>query len=109
MKIAVIGSRGITAPDLDKYITDCDEIVSGGAKGVVTYVKSEERRFFKREMKAADLMDNARSLGARRSYLRQVQGTGVGFDVRAVSSLCPPRFKARFEKKTLPLSAQIWR
>ena len=45
-------------------------------------------------------MDNARSLGARRSYLRQVQGTGVGFDVRAVSSLCPRRFGDRFEIKS---------
>ena len=34
MKIAVIGSRGITEVDLERYVTGCDEIVSGGAAGV---------------------------------------------------------------------------
>ena len=37
MKIAVIGSRGITVPDLEKYLPHkTTEIVSGGAKGVDT-------------------------------------------------------------------------
>ena len=34
MKIAVVGSRGITKVELDKYVSDCSEIVSGGALGV---------------------------------------------------------------------------
>ena len=35
MKAAVIGSRGITSVDLEKYLPkDVTEIVSGGAKGV---------------------------------------------------------------------------
>ena len=35
MKIAVVGSRGIKSVDLEKYLPkECDEIVSGGAKGV---------------------------------------------------------------------------
>ena len=34
MRIAVVGSRTITEVDIAKYISDCDEIVSGGAKGV---------------------------------------------------------------------------
>lgn len=35
MKVAVIGSRGITSVDLEKYLPkDVTEIVSGGAKGV---------------------------------------------------------------------------
>ncbi|MBR2327301.1 MAG: hypothetical protein IKA51_01630 [Clostridia bacterium] len=34
MKIAIIGSRGITAPDIEKYISYGDEIISGGAAGV---------------------------------------------------------------------------
>ncbi len=34
MKIAVVGSRDITAINLDGYLLNCDEIVSGGAKGV---------------------------------------------------------------------------
>ena len=36
MKIAVVGSRSITIPinDISIYISDADEIVSGGAAGV---------------------------------------------------------------------------
>ena len=34
MRIAVIGSRTINVSDIGKYIENCDEIVSGGAKGV---------------------------------------------------------------------------
>ena len=37
MKVAVIGSRGITIKDLEQYLPpDTTEIVSGGAKGVDT-------------------------------------------------------------------------
>ena len=36
MKIAIIGSRSIHSVDIERYITDCDEIVSGGAAGVDT-------------------------------------------------------------------------
>ena len=36
MKIAIIGSRGLTPENISAYIADCDEIVSGGAKGVDT-------------------------------------------------------------------------
>ena len=37
MKIAVIGSRGITVDDLGRYLPpDTTELVSGGAKGVDT-------------------------------------------------------------------------
>ena len=34
MKVAVIGSRNIFATDIGAYISDGDEIVSGGAVGV---------------------------------------------------------------------------
>ena len=34
MKIAVIGSRNIYIADIGRYISDCEEIVSGGAVGV---------------------------------------------------------------------------
>jgi len=34
MKLAVIGSRKISSVDMDKYISDTDEIVSGGAVGI---------------------------------------------------------------------------
>lgn len=37
MKVAVIGSRGLSVPDLERYLPDgTDEIVSGGARGVDT-------------------------------------------------------------------------
>ena len=34
MKIAVVGSRNITVENLERYLSDCTEIVSGGAIGV---------------------------------------------------------------------------
>jgi predicted Rossmann fold nucleotide-binding protein DprA/Smf involved in DNA uptake len=34
MKIAIVGSRNITEICLDDYVSECDEIVSGGARGV---------------------------------------------------------------------------
>ena len=34
MKIAIVGSRSISGIDLGKYIPECDEIVTGGAKGI---------------------------------------------------------------------------
>ncbi len=36
MKIAIVGSRNIIIEDMGKYISDCEEIVSGGAAGVDT-------------------------------------------------------------------------
>ena len=36
MKIAIIGSRNIVVNDIGKYVSQNDEIVSGGAKGVDT-------------------------------------------------------------------------
>jgi predicted Rossmann fold nucleotide-binding protein DprA/Smf involved in DNA uptake len=34
MKIAVVGSRNVTVADIGRYISEVDEIVSGGAVGV---------------------------------------------------------------------------
>ena len=37
MRVAVIGSRGLTVPDLERYLPEgVTEIVSGGARGVDT-------------------------------------------------------------------------
>lgn len=45
MKTAVIGSRGLTVPDLGKYLpTDTTEIVSGGARGVDACAREYARR-----------------------------------------------------------------
>lgn len=34
MKIAIVGSRGVTVADMGRYIAGAEEIVSGGAAGV---------------------------------------------------------------------------
>ncbi len=34
MKIAIVGSKGVTVSEIGKYLCECDEIVSGGAMGV---------------------------------------------------------------------------
>ena len=40
MRTAIIGSRGLTVSDLDKYLPDgTNEIVSGGAKGIDSCAK----------------------------------------------------------------------
>ena len=40
MKVAVIGSRGLTMDDLGKYLPEgTTEIVSGGAKGIDSYAR----------------------------------------------------------------------
>ena len=44
MKIAVVGSRSITKIDLAPYLLDCDEIVSGGVKGVDACVAEYARK-----------------------------------------------------------------
>ena len=36
MKIAIVGSRKINVTDIERYVSDCEEIVSGGARGVDT-------------------------------------------------------------------------
>lgn len=38
MKIAVVGSRNIAIEDFSDYIPKCDEIITGGAKGVDSYI-----------------------------------------------------------------------
>lgn len=41
MKTAVIGSRGLTINNLEKYLpTDTTEIISGGARGIDTCAKN---------------------------------------------------------------------
>lgn len=46
MKIAIVGSRSITDVNIENYVSDCDEIVSGGARGVdrcaAKYAKERE-------------------------------------------------------------------
>ena len=44
MKIAIVGSRSVSGIDLENYIRECDEIVSGGAKGVDACAAIDKRR-----------------------------------------------------------------
>ena len=44
MRIDVIGSRDITVTDIGRYISDVDEIVSGGARGVDSCVTEYAKR-----------------------------------------------------------------
>ena len=34
MKIAIVGSRNIDSVNMKEYLVKCDEIISGGAKGI---------------------------------------------------------------------------
>ena len=68
MKIAIIGSRGIKAVEVGKYVSEEDEIVSGGALGVDTCAENYARSYglrltvflpqYERYGKAAPLMRN---------------------------------------------------
>ena len=68
MKIAIIGSRSITVTDIGRYLSEGDEIVSGGAKGVdscaADYAKREGVKLteflpqYNRYGKAAPIMRN---------------------------------------------------
>ena len=68
MKIAVVGSRNITVSNLERYVSDGDEIVSGGAVGVdacaAEYAQSNGLRLtiftpeYKRYGKAAPIVRN---------------------------------------------------
>ena len=44
MKIAIVGSRNVTVNNIEKYISGCDEIVSGGAAGVDTCAAEYARK-----------------------------------------------------------------
>ena len=68
MKIAVIGSRNLAPTDIGRYISSCEEIVTGGAVGVDTcaeeYAKKNKIRFtvfypdYKRYGRAAPILRN---------------------------------------------------
>ena len=44
MRIAIVGSRSITVEHIEKYVSSCDEIVSGGARGVDACAADYARR-----------------------------------------------------------------
>lgn len=44
MKIAIVGSRNLTVDNIEKYVSECDELVSGGAIGVDFCVSEYARK-----------------------------------------------------------------
>ena len=44
MKIAVIGSRNLNIKNIEDYISQCDEIVTGGAIGIDSCAKEYAKR-----------------------------------------------------------------
>ena len=44
MKIAVIGSRNLNIKNIEDYISECDEIVTGGAIGIDSCAKEYAKR-----------------------------------------------------------------
>jgi len=67
MKIAIIGSRSITVENLERYLLDCDEIVSGGAKGVDT---SAAQYAIKNGIKLTEFLPDYRHFGRGAPLIR---------------------------------------
>ena len=71
MKTAVIGSRGITVSNLEKYLPEgTDEIVSGGARGVDTCAR---RYAEKAGLKLTEFLPEYEKYGRRAPILRNIQ------------------------------------
>ena len=118
MKVAVVGSRSIFATDISMYISDGDEIVSGGAVGVdscaAEYAKKNGLRLtvflpqYERYGRAAPIVRNKRIVdyadkiiafwdGESRgtlSVIKYAQKTGKPLDV----VFCGEKFKKIIDK-----------
>ncbi len=70
MKIAIIGSRSIALEDISQYIADCDEVVSGGAKGVDTCAAEYAR---KNSIKLTEFVPNYQKYGRAAPIRRNEQ------------------------------------
>lgn len=67
MKVAVIGSREITINNMGDYLTDCDEVVSGGARGVDT---SAREYALKEGLNLTEFLPNYKLYGKRAPMVR---------------------------------------
>ena len=74
MKVAVIGSRGLTVTDLGKYLPeDTTEIVSGGAKGIDTCAREFA---LAHNIKLTEFLPDYKSFGKRAPLKRNLQIIG---------------------------------
>jgi len=70
MKVAVIGSRDLTIPDLENYLpTDVTEIISGGARGVDT---SAKKYAFAHNIKLTEFLPNYKKYGKSAPLKRNI-------------------------------------
>lgn len=70
MKIAIIGSRNIKSIDLNEYVTDNDEIVSGGARGIDTLAAEFARQ---RGIKLTEFLPEYEKYGKAAPIIRNKQ------------------------------------
>lgn len=71
MKIAIVGSRSLTVPDLQRYLPkDVTEIVSGGAQGVDTSARAYARA---KGLKLTEFFPNYEKYGRSAPLVRNDQ------------------------------------
>ena len=97
MKLAIIGSRNIHIDDLSPYIpADCDEIISGGARGVDTcaaeYARSHNLKLteflpdYKKYGRAAPIVRNRAIVETADAVIAFWDGSSRG--TKSVIDLC---------------------
>ncbi len=102
MRIAVVGSRNITVENIGEYISECDELVSGGAKGIDSCVSEYARKNgikltefipkYERYGKAAPIIRNKEIVNYSDEIL-------IFWDGKSKGTLSVIRFAEKFEKK----------
>lgn len=70
MKIAIVGSRSISNLSIEDYISDCDEVVSGGAEGVDTCAAEYARR---NNLKLTEFLPEYKRYGRAAPIIRNKQ------------------------------------
>lgn len=71
MKVAIIGSRSLSVPDLEKYLPpETSEIVSGGAQGVDT---SARIHAVKNNIKLTEFLPDYAAYGREAPLIRNIE------------------------------------
>ena len=74
MKVAVIGSRSISATDIGMYISNGDEIVSGGAVGIDSCAAEYAK---KKRVKVDGLFASIRAVRSCRANREKQNNSGL--------------------------------